>query len=105
LGNSRSTTGSTPHACTIFNSRKAHPSALDELCDGYGIRMVPSHAACTTDAGAGIALLRAAAKCIEAEADGTKDHKELLGMEIELREAAANIAAMLVRIDYIKGGA
>lgn len=95
--------GSTPHACTILNSRRAHATALDELMAGYRVRMVPEGAACSTDDHAGIALLRAATKCIEAEADGVKKHGELLGMETELREAAAKIGGMLARIDAIKG--
>lgn len=95
--------GSTPHACTILNSRRAHASALDELMAGYGVRMVPAGAACSTDDHAGLALLRAAAKCIEAEADGEKNHVELLGMEPELRDAQALIAGMLARIDQIRG--
>lgn len=95
--------GSTPHACTILNSRRAHPTAIDELMTGYRARIVPEGAACSTDDHAGIALLRAATKCIEAEADGVKNHSELLGMEGELREAAAVIGGMLARVDAIKG--
>lgn len=93
----------TPHARTILNSRKAHPTALDELLAGYRVRLVPETAACSSDEGAGLSLLRAATKCVEAEADGVKHHHELLAMEPELRDAAAILAAMLTRIDRLKG--
>lgn len=95
--------GSTPRGATIFNSRAIHSTALDELLAGYGVRIVPAGAAASTDDHAGLALLRAATKCIEAEADGGKDHRELLGMEAELRIAGASIAGMLARIDRLKG--
>jgi hypothetical protein len=95
--------GSTPHACTIFNARAVDASVLDEVLAGYGIRLVPADAACTADDHAGVVLLRAATKCIEAEADGSKDHQELLGMEADLRASAAVHAALLARIDEIRG--
>lgn len=96
-------TGSTPHACTILNSRKAHATALDEVLAGYRVRLVPASSVASTDENAGLPLLRAATKCIEAEADGRTDHIELLGMEPELRAAAALIAARLAQIDRLKG--
>jgi hypothetical protein len=95
--------GSTPKGHSIFNVRSRHPTALDELLTGYRSRIVPDSAVCSTDQGAGLKLIRAAAKCIEAEADGQTDHLELLGMEVELREAAALIAGRLARIDRLKG--
>lgn len=95
--------GSTPHACTIFNSRAAEPTALDEVLAGYGLRLVPADSACSSDEHAGLALLRAAHKCVEAEADGVKDHQELLAMEPELRASASIVANMLARIDALKG--
>jgi hypothetical protein len=95
--------GTTPKAHTIFNSRAADPSALDELLGAYGVRLVPASAACSSDDNAGLCLLRAATKCIEAEADGAKDHAELFAMEPELRDGAAKIAAMLARIDRLRG--
>ena len=94
--------GSTPHACTILNSRRAHPSALDELLAGYAVRIVPASAICSTDAGAGLVMLKAAAACVEAEADGI-DHRELLAMEAPLRASAEVHARLLARIDGIKG--
>jgi hypothetical protein len=94
--------GSTPHACTLFNSRAAHPSALDELLGGYGLRWVPSCAIASTDVGTGIAMLRAATACVEAEADGI-DHVELLAMEPELRASAEKHARLLARIDALRG--
>jgi hypothetical protein len=96
--------GSTPHAHTILNSRAADTTALDELFAGYGVRLVPAEASCSSDEGAGLCLLRAAMKCCEAEADGVKNHAELFAMEPELRESAAKIAAMLARIDALRGG-
>jgi len=70
---------------------------------GYRVRIVPDFAVCSTDQAAGLVLLRAATKCIEAEADGRTDHRELLDMEGELRAAGALIATQLARIDAIKG--
>ena len=93
--------GSTPHACTIFNSRRAHPTAIDELLTGYDVRLVPADAICSTDLGAGLVMLRAATACVEAEADGI-DHQELLAMEGPLRASAAMHAGLIARIDRIK---
>lgn len=94
--------GTTPHACTLINSRRAHPSALDELLAGYGVRLVPEGAVASSDAGAGLPLLKAATACVEAEADAVIDHRELLAMEPELREAAAHLGALLARIDRLR---
>jgi hypothetical protein len=93
--------GSTPHACTILNSLAEHPTALDEVWAGYGARLVPASAVCSTDSGAGLVMLKAATACVEAEADGV-NHQELLAMEAPLRASAAVHARLLARIDDLK---
>ncbi len=88
-------TGTMPKAKRLFDMLAADFSALDEIADLYGARVVPKGSICDTDQKAAPALVAALHKVIEAEADGTIDHIELLGMEREV--IAAEQAIQLIR--------
>lgn len=86
----------------LWDVRAACPSALDDIADLYGARIVPKDAICSTDerlSVAGCALLR---KAIDAELDGIVTHQELLGMEEELRAMRALIDAKLEQVSNLR---
>lgn len=83
----------------LFDVHQASPGALDDLADLYGFRVVPKDAVCTTDKGkSSITVVGLLTKLMEAEADGTIDHTELLGMEDELRAVRAIVDRKLAAI-------
>lgn len=86
----------------LWDVREAEPSALDDIADLYGCRVVPKEAVCSTDAKLSVATCALLAKAIDAELDGIEDHRELLGMEHELRQLRTLIDARLVRITALR---
>lgn len=83
----------------LFDVNLAAPGALDDIAALYGWRPVPTDAICTTDKGkSSITVVGLLTKLMEAEADGTIDHTELLGMEDELRAVRAIVDRKLAAI-------
>jgi hypothetical protein len=93
-----------PELHTAFAATMADPTALDEVADLYGVRVVPAGSVCTSDTlRLSATLCTLLSKAIDAEMDGRVDHVELLGMERELRDARAMIDRKLARIGEIRG--
>lgn len=94
--------GSTPFAKREWDALAACPTALDDIADLYGKRIVPKGSICDTDAKAAPALVAALHKVIEAEADGVIDHREVLAMEPELIAAEQAVQVLRARIADIR---
>lgn len=94
--------GSTPSAKREWDALNADQSALDEVASLYGVRLVPEGSLCDTDMKAAPALAAALHRIVDAEADGTIDHRELLGMEPELIAAEQRIKALRARITDLR---
>ena len=86
----------------LFDLNQKCPGVLDDIADAYGVRIVPKDAICTSDVRTSSALVTLLAKVIDAEADGSIDHVELLGMEWELRTVRAILDRKLSRIGGLK---
>jgi hypothetical protein len=87
----------------LWDVHAAEGSALSDIADLYGVRIVPKDAVCNTDdkplSVSTCALLK---KAIDAELDGVVTHQELLGMETELREMRAMIDARLETVAALR---
>lgn len=86
----------------LWDVREVEPSALDDIADLYGVRIVPKGAVCSTDTKLSVATCALLKKAIDAELDGIEDHQELLDMEAELRTARILIDARLERIAELR---
>jgi hypothetical protein len=91
--------GAATDAKRLWDVHACEGSALSDVADLYGLRLVPKDAVCTSDekplSVTTCALLK---KAIDAELDGIETHQELLGMESELRDMRALIDRRLARI-------
>lgn len=91
----------TPKLPHVFNALSFDPTALDELLQEFGVRLVPlDHREAEN---ATLPILAAVHKIAEAEADGIVDHQELLEMEPELRTASGAITRLLHRTGIVRG--
>lgn len=86
----------------LWDAREVEPTALDDIADLYGARIVPKGAVCSTDAKLSVATCALLKKAIDAELDGVEDHQELLDMESELRAMRILIDARLERISDLR---
>lgn len=85
----------------LFDVLLACPTALDDIADRYGFRIVPKDAVCSTDARPSSALVDLLAKVIAA--DGTpRDHRALLGMEPEIRAVSTILTGWLDDIAQLR---
>jgi hypothetical protein len=91
--------GSLPCIKRLFDALEHDETLLDDVAALYRRKIVSKIDEATR---AAPALAAALHKVIDAEADGSIDHQELLGMENELRDADKRINAMLERIAEIK---
>lgn len=91
--------GATTDPKRLWDVHAVVPSALDDVADLYGVKIVSKEAICSTDSNLSAATCALLKKAIDAEMDGITTHTELLGMEVELREMQSLIA---VRLEQIK---
>lgn len=98
--------GSTPHPKRLWDARAACPTALDDVADLYGCRIVPKDALTSAELGT-LPIATLLAKVAEAESPespgGTsKTHRELLDMEDDIRAVHALTAAWIEQINDIR---
>ena len=86
----------------LWDAREIEPTVLDDIADLYGVRVVPKDAVCSNDSKLSVATCALLKKAIDAELDGTEDHRELLDMEGELRAMRTLIDARLERIAELR---
>ncbi|MCW2763370.1 MAG: hypothetical protein JWR85_3571 [Marmoricola sp.] len=86
----------------LWDVRAKVPTALDDIADLYGVRIVPRDSICSSDSKLSVATCALLKKAIDAELDGTEDHRELLDMERELREMRALIDVRLEKIGALR---
>jgi len=95
--------GAGTDAKRLWDVHAVEGSALSDIADLYGVRIVPKDAVCSTDdkplSVSTCALLK---KAIDAELDGVVTHQELLGMEAELREMRAMIDTRLETVATLR---
>lgn len=92
--------GSMPCVKRLFDALAVDDHILDDVADLYQRKLI--HRDSGDEESAAPALVAALHKIIEAEADGVKDHVELLDMEDELRRASKTIDCLLDRIAQIR---
>ena len=98
--------GAAPHPKRLWDARCACPTALDDVADLYGCRIMPKDAVTTAELGT-VPIAALLAKVAEAESPespgGTaKTHRELLDMEEHIRAVHALTAAWIEQINDIR---
>lgn len=94
--------GTAPHPKRLWDTLAVEKTALDDIAKLYRVRIVDADREFICTECAAPALVSALKKVIEAEADGHKDHRELIDMEPELRAARAKLDAMIDVIDGLR---
>jgi hypothetical protein len=91
--------GTVPHVKRLFEALSHDETILDDVAALYRKKVIPD---ARDQNRAAPALVAALHKVIEAEADGSITHPELLAMEAELRDAEKRLCGMLQRIAEIR---
>jgi hypothetical protein len=92
--------GGMTRAKHLFDALAACPDVLDDVAALYKSKLVPQTTGTQTRSAP--VIVAALHKIIEAEADGSMDHVELLEMEAELAAAEKTIGALRNRINEIR---
>lgn len=90
----------------LWDARAADPTALDDIADLYGCRIVPRDSICDTDLGT-LPIAALLHKVVQAEdprgpGGASKTHREILDMEDDIRAVHALTAAWLNEIKSIR---
>lgn len=91
--------GSMPCVKRLFDALSRDEHILDDVAALYRKKIVPRR---PDEASVALPLAAALHKVIEAEADGVKDHQELLEMEPELRRAEKVLCGLIEQINEIR---
>lgn len=94
--------GAGTDAKRLWDVHAVEGSALSDVADLYGYRIVSKDAVCSTDQHLSVATCALLKKAIDAELDGVVTHQELLAMEHELRDIQSHVDSALAKIAELR---
>jgi len=94
-----------PEAHKVFNSLCADSTALDEVLQGYGFRLVPITAEAANDLTTAAGVINAMGELVRALDDGKRDHNETLAVAAMLRPYMPALMGILGEADGLRGAA